>query len=59
MDAETLGYTMGDVKTLPLVDTLAHTLAQAKSNSVDNRLVDVEAKALTEKLPVTLLEAER
>ena len=47
MDAETVGFTMGDVKTLLLVDTLAHTLAEAKSNSVGNRLVDVKAKALT------------
>ena len=33
-DAEILGYTQGDVETLPLVDTLAHTLARRRSKAL-------------------------
>ena len=32
-DAETLGDTLGDVETLAQVDTLAHTLAEGKTNT--------------------------
>ena len=37
---------------------MAHILAEAKANRVDNTLVDVKAEALIDKLAVTLLEAE-
>ena len=47
-----------DVETLALVDTLAHTLGEAEASTVDNTLVGVKAKALINKLAMTLLEAE-
>ena len=54
----TLGATLGDVDNLALVDTLAHILAEAKANTVDNTLVDVKAQALIDKVCLTLLEAK-
>lgn len=47
-----------DVESLALVDTVAHTLPEAKANTVDSTLVNVRAEALINKLGVTLLEAE-
>ena len=37
---------------------MAHILAEAEANRVDNTLLDVKAEALIDKLAVTLLEAE-
>ena len=37
---------------------MAHILAEAEANRVDNTLVDVKPEALIDKLAVTLLEAE-
>ena len=55
-DAETLGDTLGHVKTVALVDTLAHTLAEPKANTVDNKIFNEKAEALIERLVVTPLE---
>ena len=57
-DLKTLGVTLGDVNTFAIVDTFAHTLAERRTNTVHNKLVDVRAKALINKLAVTLLDAE-
>jgi len=54
--AVTFGYIMGDVETFELVDTLAHTLAEAEANTIKNALLGVEAGY---KLAITLLDSER
>ena len=58
MDAKTLGDTLGDVKTVELVDTLAHTLAEPKAKTVDNKIFNEKAEALIEMLVVTPLEVK-